>query len=96
MSAVGLGILIPCLMFLLLFNLFDDDTKLIRRTTSPGGQMTVLYERTTAKMVPGEDINYCRYLIHQRRIFPGILRNEAKLGEEVCLRRGESFPLELQ
>jgi hypothetical protein len=86
--------LLPVLILSIAFGVFDDDASLIRQTMAPDGQMTSLYHRTTSKMVFGEDVKYCRFLVHQRRVFPGILRNNG--GREVCLPRGESFPPDLQ
>jgi hypothetical protein len=97
-SAVASSMLtIYMLFWLMLWMAFADfdDTLPMRQTTSPDDQITTLYHRTTSKMVFGEDVKHCRFLVHQRRVFPGILRNEHVRGE-VCLLRGERFPPELQ
>jgi hypothetical protein len=62
---------------------------------NPSGQLMGVYERENPGFAPG-DSGQCRYLIQQNRVFPGVLRNEVKLGEEVCLLKGNSFPLDLQ
>jgi hypothetical protein len=62
---------------------------------SSSGQLMGVYEREDPGFTAGNN-GRCRYLIQQSRVFPGVLRNEAKLGEEVCLLNGNPFPPDLQ
>ncbi len=62
---------------------------------NPSGQLIGVYEREDSGLTPGDN-GRCRYLIQQSRVFPGVLRNEVKLGEEVCLLNGNLFPPDLQ
>jgi hypothetical protein len=94
-STIPILYLFPVLILSIAFGGFDDDgASLIRQTIAPDGEMTSLYHRKTSKMIFGEDIQYCRAFVRQRRVFPGILRNNG--GREVCLPRGEAFPPDLQ
>jgi hypothetical protein len=79
-------------MMLVLFAIaaFGSDTSLIRRTTPPDGQMLALYQR--AEFGGPGDTKHCRYIMQQRRVFPGILRNET-IGGESC---NQPFPPDLQ
>jgi hypothetical protein len=90
-----LSVLMVCVLFL--GWCFGASSAFIRQTVQPDGQITRLYER----LDPGwmaSDNRYCRYLMLQTRVFPGILRNEFKIGPEVCHGKLErsSFPNNLK
>jgi hypothetical protein len=94
-SVISFIVLLWMLGWLLLYWLFGDIT-LIRQTNTPEGQIIALYERKDSALLPGDGTWYCRYRIRQHRVFPGILRNEARLAKEVCRSRGGSIPPDLQ
>jgi hypothetical protein len=62
---------------------------------TPSGQLIGVYEREDPGFTAGNN-GRCRHLVQQSRVFPGILRNEVKLREEVCLLKGNPFPPDLQ
>jgi hypothetical protein len=90
--SVVLSSILTSYMMLALFAIaaFGSDTSLIRRTTTPDGQMLALYQR--AEFGGPGDTKHCRYIMQQRRVFPGILRNET-VGGESC---NSPFPTDLR
>jgi hypothetical protein len=94
-SAVASFIMVWWMLILLFISWFVDVT-LIRQTNNPDGQMIALYERKDSLSVTPGDNQRCRYRVRQHRVFPGILRNEARLEEEVCRFSGGSIPPHLQ
>lgn len=89
--------LILCFMLIwLVFSSMFSHLELIRQIITPEGQTIALYERKDSSILPGDGTFYCRYHIPQYRVFPGILKNEARLKKEECYSSRESFPRELK
>jgi hypothetical protein len=96
MSAVVSFIMVWWMLIWLFFSWMFGNITLIHQTNAPEGQIIALYERKDFALLPGDGTWYCRYRIRQHRIFPGILRNEARLEKEDCRSGRESFPADLQ
>jgi hypothetical protein len=99
-SLILIAYLVSSLMMSVFISIvtFDGGTALIRRSITPNGQIISLRERLVLDLSPGEQTR-CRYHIRQRRVFPGILRTEAR-EKEVCLwgspLKSTDFPPNLQ
>jgi hypothetical protein len=74
-SAIAAGILSAYLLLVLIGFAFSDDHTLIHRSTAPDGQLTALYRK--AEFSGPGSTQHCQYTMTQRRIFPGILKNES-------------------
>jgi hypothetical protein len=80
-------------LMLIMIIFLDDGTSslsLVRRTTTPNGEILSLYQRDEGHF------SRCRYLMSERRVFPGILRHEAELKKECHRTEDGPFPPELQ
>jgi hypothetical protein len=96
MSAVVSFIMVWWMLIWLFFSQMVGAIALIRQTNAPEGQIIALYERKDFALLPGDGTWYCRYRIRQHRVFPGILRNKARLEKEDCRSGRGSFPADLQ
>jgi hypothetical protein len=80
-------------LMLIMIIFLDDGTSslsLVRRTTTPNGEILSLYQRDEGHF------SHCRYLMSERRVFPGILRHEAELKKDCHGTEDGPFPPELQ
>jgi hypothetical protein len=96
MNAVVSFIMVWWMLIWLFFSWMVGNITLIRQTNAPEGQIIALYERKDFALLPGDGTWYCRYRIRQHRVFPGILRNETRLEQEVCSSSSGSIPPDLQ